>query len=278
MEKITIEIAKQSLSKLPTLPLHMTGILQTINQDEVDIDELTQRISFEPTIVMRLLRVCNSPFYGIKGTVSSINRAVQILGLANVKQIVNALVLVSRLPLTKNALILENFWQHSISVAVLSDEIASHLGSKDKNQVFTAGLLHDFGQLLLATWYPDQYKLLLQETIKDGNDLFELEKQYFGLDHGEVGALLAEQWSFPSELCIALHYHHMPELNNSELAWILFVANIMHKMSSNAKTNPDENNSKLLEKACLHLSLPIANCTRIVKNGLSKAEAFASAL
>lgn len=265
-------------SSLPSLPLHMSNILQTINQDDVNFDELAMRISCEPSIVIRLLRVSNSSFYGVPGKISSIQRAIQVIGIGNVKKIVNALAIIERTPIPEYvALLLKDFWQHSITVAVFSDEIANRIKSNSKGHAFTAGLLHNFGQVILATWYPEKYSFILQEALSNEARLIQLEKEYFQLDHAEIGTLIAEQWNFPKELCMALQYHHYPESNDSELAWILYAADIMHALVRDPE-NANKNLLTSVEVTCSRLSLHTIDWQDIIEKGLSKASSFSLAL
>ena len=165
-------------------------------------------------LATRVLSLANSAYYGLQSEVTSVQRAVAVLGMAEIRALVLALGVSrmidrSRLPAGFD---LREYWIHQLSVAAGCRLLARRLPGCDAETCYTAGLLHDLGKLLIAAYRPDDWAAIRQlardEKLMDS----EAEELLLGLDHGVVGARLLSFWDLPMALTEPINWHHAPHL------------------------------------------------------------------
>ncbi|MDR2625566.1 MAG: HDOD domain-containing protein [Zoogloeaceae bacterium] len=215
----------QAIAALPGLPPLVADLLAEMEHAEgLNFSVLAQRITADQGLALRVLRLANSSFYGLSGRVASIEDAIVILGLRALYTLVlNAAAMraITRPPCAGfNELA---FWRHSIAVAVAARALALAC-RKNPDIAFTHGLLHDIGQLLLASCFPDEYRQTLVCAHEHAATRLNDERALLGVEHAQAGALLAAQWGLPPELVTAIAQHHAPE---SEAADLLHLADIL---------------------------------------------------
>ncbi len=211
------------LKQLPPLPPVVTELIATFGDDDVDVAYISRQISLDQGLTARVLRVANSPFYGLQKKVGTINDALVVLGFRAVRSMVltlgvNGAFHVDQCP----GFDTQAYLRHGIGAALAARSLAP-LAKSNADLAFTAALLHDIGQLVLASNFSEHYSLVLEYRTKHDCTLVVAERDILGLDHAEVGGLLAETWRFPESLRQAIAMHHAPA---GELAESL--ANIVH--------------------------------------------------
>jgi putative nucleotidyltransferase with HDIG domain len=208
---LTLADVLMNIRELPSLPSAINAIIVALKNDALNVNMLAHDIARDQALAARVLRVANSPFYGVQHKVASIHDAVVVLGLNAVGSLVTAASLTGFFkPGTETEFDLNRFWRHSIGVALCSRALAR--GAKlDSESGFSAGLLHDIGVLLLVTMHPTQYKQVLAWRNQQDCLIPEAEMAIFGFDHTAVGAALSERWRFPEEIVAAVKYHHHPQ-------------------------------------------------------------------
>ncbi len=165
-------------------------------------------------LAARVLSLANSAYYGLQSEVTSVQRAVAVLGMAEIRALVLALGVSrmidrSRLPAGFD---LRDYWGHQLSVAAGCRLLARRVPGCDAETCYTAGLLHDLGKLLIAAYRPDDWATIRQLS-KDENLMdCEAEERQLGLDHGVVGARLLSFWDLPMALTEPINWHHAPHL------------------------------------------------------------------
>ncbi|MDR2365871.1 MAG: HDOD domain-containing protein [Zoogloeaceae bacterium] len=215
----------EAIAALPGLPPLTSSLLASLaHADDLNFSVLARRIAADQGLALRILRLANSSFYGLSGQVESIDDAVVILGL----QMLYAMVLnaaaaraISRPPCAGFAAL--DFWRHSVAVAVAARALAATC-RKNPDIAFTHGLLHDIGQLLLASVFPEEYRQALLHAEEHTGIRLDGEHAVLGIDHAQAGAMLARQWGLPPELAAAIAQHHAPD---SEAADLLHLADIL---------------------------------------------------
>ena len=195
---------------LPAMPAVALELLQTLSGGDPDVDALASRIARDQAITARVLRVANSPFYGLQMRVGSIHDAIVVLGFSAVRSLVLTSAVVTTLPAGKCAgFSADRFWRHVLGTAVAAQALARPLRRKPES-LFIAGLLHDIGRLVMLSANPEGFARVIQIAAERDCHLVDVEAEIFGCDHTAVGAAIAQHWNFPADIVEALAFHHNP--------------------------------------------------------------------
>jgi putative nucleotidyltransferase with HDIG domain len=209
---------QQAIAALPGLPPLFSRLLADLaHADDLNFSVLAQRVAADQGLALKALRLANASFYGLSGKVESIDDAIVVLGLQTLYALVlnaAALRVIAAPPCAGFAAL--DFWRHSIAVAVAARALASAC-RKRPEIAFTHGLLHDIGQLLLASCFPDEYRQTLVGADGGAPMRLDCERARLGVDHAQAGAMLARQWGLPSELVAAIAQHHAPDNGAADL-------------------------------------------------------------
>jgi len=198
------------IHSLPAMPAVALELLQTLSGSDPDVDALASRIARDQAITARVLRVANSPFYGLQMRVGSIHDAIVVLGFSAVRSLVLTSAVVTTLPAGKCAgFSADRFWRHVLGTAVAAQALARPLRRKPES-LFIAGLLHDIGRLVMLSANPEGFARVIQIATERDCHLVDVEAEIFGCDHTAVGAAIAQHWNFPAEIVEALAFHHNP--------------------------------------------------------------------
>jgi HD-like signal output (HDOD) protein len=195
-------------TSLPTLPTVVQQVLETFGDPDASTSELGRRISMDPVIAAKLLRLANSAFYRARREVRSVDDALQMLGLTTVRNVVLGCGLKEAFAPVPG-LDLQALWQHGVRTASCARWLARSL-RLDAEFAFTAGLMQGIGQLLLHKAIPDRVAQInaLVSVMAPGRAL--VEQRALGFHFGEVTAALAERWNLPASLAATLACVPMP--------------------------------------------------------------------
>ncbi len=198
------------LRQLPSLPSAVSGVLASFANEDMDVEVIAAQISRDQGLTARVLRVANSSFYGLQTRVGTINEAVVVLGFRAVRSMVLAVGMNGAFRVDQCAgFDAGGYLRHGVGVALASRRLARGFG-QHADLAFTGGLLHDIGMLVLASAFPKQYGEVLAQRRRDDRFLIEVEREILGIDHAEVGGMLAQTWHFPVSLFEAVAHHHDP--------------------------------------------------------------------
>jgi len=204
----------RTVDELPALPVTLMKIIKVAGDPDATADDLAQVISRDQSISSMLLRLVNSAFYGHFRSISSISRAIVILGFQTVKSLaLGASIFHSSRETKGNALDWDKFWVHSLAVAAFSKKLSSKvdvLGDIDSETVFVSGLLHDIGKVVFNNYFSEEYKEVATTARKDKKWIRTVEEDLMGIDHCEAGQYLASKWHFPPPVIEAVEFHHNP--------------------------------------------------------------------
>lgn len=217
----------ERIQKLPSLPNLVVEILESFDNENVDIATLANKIACDQAIAARVLRVANSPFFGLSGQIGSISEAVTVLGFNNLRGLVAGAVIIDLFPRSGNVFDWKKFWRHSIAVAVCAKVLGKHMKA-DAETAFTAGLLHDIGKLVMGVHFPEVFPESLQFDDDCSLETLHAEQAILGLDHAALGGEIALRWRFPPHVQQAIAQHHMAAEQTTEnsLIDIIYVANL----------------------------------------------------
>ena len=198
-------------------------ICRDVNTSPTD---LTKVISLDPVLTGKIMQLVNSAYFGLSREIISPVRAVVMLGMNTVKNLVLGATVMSAFGTRKNfrALNMDMFWKHSLGVGVIAKLIAKkrNIDKKLLEGYFIAGLLHDIGKVPLNSKFSDEYRNIIGTPGKKPQPLFVSEKELLGIDHTYVGNLIAEKWKLGEEISDTITYHHAPETYQGVQNDILF--------------------------------------------------------
>lgn len=203
---------KRYIEKIPALPVTVTKILEICNNPNTSPIDLNRVISVDPVLMGRVMKLINSAYYGLSNQVTSLARAIIMLGINTVKNLaLSTAVMQSLSPKADNqALNMQGFWRHSLCVGVTSKLIAKtrKIDPKELEEYFIAGLLHDMGKIPLNNTLTDLYIHALAKSDRDHCSLYEAEKAIIGYDHREIGLLIGQQWKLGGRILDTIRFHH----------------------------------------------------------------------
>lgn len=222
----TLDQVLARAESLPALPQIVSRILDMLGDDDVNVESLSTHIVNDPSVVVRLLAAANASALGA-GRVDSVRQAILLLGVSRVRDITLATALIDRFK-AMPPFSAERLWLHSVGVAVCAQDVAHH-ANLDMTAAYTAGLLHDVGQLLLFTCNPEAYARVLQLRAERDEDIVDIEREVIGLDHAYAGGELARIWKLPEAIADAIAGHHASDENapEDELADVVHVAEVL---------------------------------------------------
>lgn len=219
------------VDKMPAFRSSVQRLLQLAADINADSREIVQVIETDPMMTVKILKVINSPFYGLAQKISSVQRAVVHLGINTIKNMALSVAAMGMLP-AKNLAGFDNraFLLHSLTCAAICKLLSERLKvpAMQSSDYFVAGLLHDFGKIVFAEFIPATYKTVLHTASAHAIALNQVESDMLGVDHSQAGKLLAEHWGLAPGLIEAIDHHHRVH-QRSTLSDCLFAANQISK-------------------------------------------------
>lgn len=219
---------------VPAMPLAYARLLSVVANENSTPQELVEVLELDPSLAARILRLANSAFLGVPGKVSSLSRAVLLLGWKWVSSLALGVTVWSSFAARGGAPAVQ-LWGHAARVALASRLLARHLGLKDAETAFTAGLLHDIGRAVLVVRYRDYGDWIAEPTSDD--DL-ETERDLFGVDHATVGLWISTAWGLPAPLIDAVALHHddiVPEAELDALSIVRLADRLIHDVERDSE-------------------------------------------
>ena len=209
---MSVELEESRLTKdivrdIPAFPPVVLRVLDLLSGDHPDLIPLSREIGSDATLSAQLLRVANSPLYGLVAQVDSIHRAVITLGFMQVQSLVMNVATSNYMRGALQTQAMQKCWRHTLASALLCREMGRAAGLP-QDRAYSFGLLHDIGRLGLLVAYPNEYDKLLRVADRDAVSLLDLEKRRFGMDHCEIGRRLVEEWKLPPDFCVIAGRHH----------------------------------------------------------------------
>jgi putative nucleotidyltransferase with HDIG domain len=196
------------LDSLPTLPVVALQIGEVIHSKNASVQHVADLLRSDPATSAKLLRLVNSPYFGIPGGVLDVARAIPFVGFSTLYQLVLSISVLDVLKIGPGGHDARALWTHSLTVATAARELAEEIRFADPGACFTAGLLHDMGKIALAKLAPDRVAAAFEAIRSDGVALDVAEKRHGLAPHDRVGSRLARRWKFPAGLATPIEQHH----------------------------------------------------------------------
>lgn len=219
------------VEKMPAFPNSVHRIWQLAADLNASSKDIVQVIETDPVMTLKILKVINSPFYGLPQKISSVQRAVVHIGINTITNMALTVAAMGVLkPRNDAEFDTSEFLLHSIGTASICKLLAERLQipAIQCSDYFVAGLLHDFGKMVFAEFIGEAYKTVLETSRQQNVALQDVEMYVLGVDHSTVGRLLAEHWSFHPILVDAINHHHSADAR-TPLVDCLFAANQISK-------------------------------------------------
>lgn len=188
---------------VPPLPAAMTDILLVANDPDVSCSTLQRVIVRDQSLALRVLTVANSSYYGASRQIDSVRGAVALLGTRQVQNVASALALAP----TFESAFGPGLWRHGLACALWTEKITSHLGLPPIEALFTGGLMHDIGIVMLLARAEARALPCLELARATGRPLLECERELLGWDHAELGARVCENWRLPGPIARLIASH-----------------------------------------------------------------------
>jgi HD-like signal output (HDOD) protein len=199
-----------TVKDLPATPQILPKLLEVLQNEDSDIEQAGDLISFEPALTARLLRYCNSAAFAGAEPVASVSEAIARMGFHSIYLLVTTACVSKAFTLPAGSgLDAGQLWKHGLLAAFGAKFVAEATG-RDSNMLCTAGLLHDVGRVVLAKTKGAEYGRLLARAEFEQVSASTLEKSAYGFSHAEVSACLMQNWRFPARLTKSARYHHLP--------------------------------------------------------------------
>jgi len=227
------------LSKLPSVPQAYLAITQAAGEPNTTLDDIARIVERDPALVVKILQIVNSAYFGLRQRLTSIRQAVQYLGLDIIKGLALTGQVFGTLKIAPfEGFSIENLQRHSLMTARLAEKVARGFTSTD--DVFTAAIVHDIGKLVLASGFRTQYAEVRRAARTGKRPFHELETEVFGASHAEIGAYLLGMWGLPFAIVEATAFHHRPGLVTSGDRSILAAVHLADALIGAAEPGRDD--------------------------------------
>ncbi|MBW2095888.1 MAG: HDOD domain-containing protein [Deltaproteobacteria bacterium] len=201
----------KGIDKLKPIPQVTHKVMAIAGNTVSSAADLADVIQYDPALTANVLKLCNSAFFGLARKIDSIHQAVAYLGMDQVVDMVMMNLGSENLKRAQKGYDLREgeLWKYSVLSAFMAKDIAESKGLKDKHLVFTSALLKDIGKAVLSK-HVENYFDEIEKAVKDKNITFrDAEKLIIGIDHAELGAIIAEKWNFSARMVEIIRNHHL---------------------------------------------------------------------
>ena len=202
-----------NLREIPAMPNVVMQAINLVKDPNASVKELANIISYDQSLSAKVLTLVNSAYYGFSQQITSINRALALIGMVKAKNLIIAIAM--RPMFTKQSD--KELWKHSIRVAVGCEYFAKHKNLLNSDEAFVLGFMHDVGKMIFNMKDPLFYENI-KERVEAGERPIDLENEYFGCNHTQTGIILAKKWQLPIVISNVMKYHHEPSESSMVMA------------------------------------------------------------
>ncbi|MCL2069724.1 MAG: HDOD domain-containing protein [Treponema sp.] len=219
-----------NISSLPQFPENIMTVQRLINDPDSEMSDIARQISMDPALTADLLKIVNSAQYMLTKKVENIADAVKMVGMRGIKNLLYSYG--TQKILGDETSDKKSLWEHSYKTAFFAYNLVKNF-NKDRNlldDVYVGGILHDMGKIVFSNVHPDLLNKINAFTANRGMPASTLEDLSAGMNHSEIGALIAEKWNFPEGLVSSIRYHHDPASAPNEyknLVNAVYLANML---------------------------------------------------
>ena len=201
----------ESINSLPQFPENVLHIQKLINDPDSDMPAIARQISMDPALTADLLKIVNSAQYMLSKKVDNISEAVKMIGIKGIKNLLYSYG--TQKVLGDDTLDKKKLWEHSYKTAFYSYNLVKNFKNDSSllDDVYVGGMLHDMGKIIFSSVHPELLDKIKGFCADKNLPASTFEDLSAGMNHAELGALIAEKWNFPDKLVAAIRYHHDPD-------------------------------------------------------------------
>ncbi len=217
-----------NIEEFPSMPSVVLNLMAKLNDPEMSAADVEKFVNMDPGLVSYLLRITNSLIFGLREEVYSVKRAVALIGMTNLKQLLTSYSIRLLCKTISHPHAQHYLWMHSLAVGVLAQEISKHVFKDSPPQsAYVLGLLHDIGKIVLYMRDGKHFLKSLEVGISKNMDFVTAEKEAFSYSHIEAGYFMVGKMGFSKSMKDIILYHHDPEFGPLEdkLIWVVALAN-----------------------------------------------------
>jgi len=197
------------LLELPTLSIVLNKILKVAGDNRSSASDMAEVITKDQSLTTNILKIANSAYFGLSQQVTTVSRAIIVLGFDAVKSIALSASVIAAFPKRgSKSFDRSRFWTHSLACAYVCKQISRATHLVDMETAFVCGLLHDIGKIALDIYFPDSYHKTLEYLNEHEARLVDAEFEVLGFTHAEVGMWMAQRWKFPKGIIFSIANHH----------------------------------------------------------------------
>ncbi len=206
----TAAMLLRKFNSVKTLPHVAIRLSKLISDEKSTMQDFEKMIRMDPTLVLRLLRLVNSPYYGLKQKVDSISRAVVFIGMKNLRNLIvtDALKEIFREDPASEIFSRKKLWLHCAAVSICSQMISERIFGQEGENAFLCGILHDIGMIVEDQVVRERFLQFCNTPKTDSSPITQYERSIIGTDHCQVGHLLSRDWNLPVEVQEGIKRHH----------------------------------------------------------------------
>lgn len=229
MDFRSLEIKVSRSENLPVLPQIVSQVLKLADDPNASPKTMERLVESDSAITAKILRVANSPFYGLSGC-TSIARAISVLGMNQIRSLIVGIAyqqLLSGKQSSTNFNKIE-FWKHSLAAATAAKILGKLKMPMKSEELYGAAMMHDVGLLVMDRFCPDQLDQAIRYANETGMELWQAEQLLFDFTHCQVGKILADRWQITGMISDAITHHHDLESEEQFHKTTCFVAAANH--------------------------------------------------
>jgi len=224
----------KKIDSLKPIPQVAHKIMSIVEDPESSLPDLSKVIGYDSSVTANLLKVANSAYFGRPGKFDSVHQAIVYLGMDHVVDLVLLSSGADNLKPEQTGYDLQkgDLWKYSVLSALIARELAENKGIGETHLIFTAALLKDIGKVILDQYVGDAFEQINTTVLEQNLTFREAEKQIIGIDHAELGGMVAKSWNFSSKMVEIIQNHHQPQESSiSEIeSSIVYLADIICMM------------------------------------------------
>jgi putative nucleotidyltransferase with HDIG domain len=225
----------QDIDKLKPIPQMAHKIMAIAEDPKSSMSDVSEIIIYDQALTANILRICNSAYFGLAMEVDSVHQAIVYLGL---DQLVDIVLLNSGSDSFKGKhegydLNEGELWRYSVSSALIAKELADKKAAQNNHLIFTAALVKDIGKVILSQYVADSMEKIHLLVSEENLSFREAEKEVIGIDHAELGGLVAEKWQFSPKMIEIIRNHHFstePQVAGFETSIVYLADNLCMMM------------------------------------------------
>ena len=203
----------KKIDRLKPIPQIASKVMSIVGNPESSMYDLSEIIIYDTAVTANLLKVVNSAYFGLPEKIDSVHQAIVYLGMSQVVDLILLSASGENLQTAQEGYDLKagELWKYSVSSALIARELAEKKGVKETHLIFTAALLKDIGKVILNQYVKDSFDKINALVTEQNFTFREAEKEVIGIDHAELGGMVAENWKFSPKMVEIIRHHHLPQ-------------------------------------------------------------------